>query len=115
MKKLPALTFYWLAGTVFAAVIVTLPGTYPWAALRSARQVIAGYRRGVVLRLLWLGFVVSFVMFIVLFPIVLLDAFTGYRLSGFVVVASQLLGVALFIYSAAYVYLLYRGVIDERG
>lgn len=109
-----ALTVYWLAGTVFAAVIVTLPGTYPWAALRSAKQVIAGYRRGVVLRLLWLGFIMSLTMFIVVLPVVLLDVLTGYRLSGLVILVSQLTSVTLFIYAGAYVYLLYRGVIDER-
>lgn len=110
-----ALTLYWLAGTVFAGVIVTLPGTYPWAALRSARQVVAGYRRDVVLRLLWLGLVASVVMFLAVAPVVLLDVVTGYRLSAFVVLASQLVGAALFVYGSAYVYMLYRGVIDERG
>lgn len=110
-----ALTLYWLAGTVFAGVIVTLPGTYPWAALRSARQVIAGYRRQVVLRLLWLGFVTSVSMFVTVMPIVLLDILTGYRLSGLVVMLAQFAGVALFVYGGAYVYLLYRGVIDGRS
>lgn len=110
-----ALTIYWLAGTVFAAVIVTLPNTYPWAALRSARQVISGYRREVVLRLVWLGFLVCIAMFAVVMATVLLDVLTGYKISGLVVLVSQVMGVALFIYSSAYVYLLYRGVIDERS
>lgn len=110
-----ALTLYWLAGTVFAGVIVTLPGTYPWAALRSARQVVAGYRRDVVLRLLWLGLLVSVAMFVAVVPVVLLDVASGYRLSLFVVLTSQLVGAALFVYGSAYVYILYRGVIDERS
>ena len=110
-----ALTLYWLAGTVFAAVIVTLPGTYPWSALRSARQVITGYRRSVVLRLLWLGFISLVAMVVAVLPVVLLDALSGYRFSPFVVLASQLAGATLFVYGSAYVYLLYRGVIDERG
>ena len=110
-----ALTLYWLAGTVFAGVIVTLPGTYPWAALRSARQVVAGYRRDVVLRLLWLGLLVSVAMFVAVVPVVLLDVASGYRLSLFVVLTSQLVGAALFVYGSAYVYMLYRGVIDERS
>ena len=110
-----ALTLYWLAGTVFAGVIVTLPGTYPWAALRSARQVVAGYRHDVVLRLLWLGLLVSVAMFLSVVPVVLLDVASGYRLSLFVVLTSQLVGAALFVYGSAYVYILYRGVIDERS
>lgn len=110
-----ALTLYWLAGTVFAAVIVTLPGTYPWAALRSARDVVAGYRRLVVLRLLWLGIVLLTAMLAVMIPTVLLDALTGYQLSLLVILVLQLANVVLFVYGSAYVYLLYRGVIDERS
>jgi hypothetical protein len=110
-----ALTLYWVAGTVFAAVIVTLPGTYPWAALRSARDVVAGYRRSVVLRLLWLGVMLLAATLAVMVPTVLLDALTGYRLSALVILVLQLANVALFVYGSAYVYLLYRGVIDERS
>ena len=110
-----ALTLYWLAGTAFAAVIVTLPGTYPWAALRSARQVIAGYRRPVIFRLIWLGVLVAVAMFVLVAPVVLIDSLTGYKLSALVVFAYYLAGAVVFLYASAYVYLLYRGVIDERG
>lgn len=110
-----ALSLYWLSSTAFAAVIVTLPGTYPLAALRSARQVISGYRVRVILRLLWLGFLALVAMLAAVSLVVLLDAVTGYRISILVLLVSQLVNIAVFVYSCAYIYLLYRGVIDERG
>ncbi len=110
-----SLSLYWLSSTVFAAVIVTLPGTYPWAALRSARQVINGYRRDVIVRLVWLGLIVLVAMFAIVTPVVLLDALTGYRLSLVVILVTQFASVMLSVYASAYVYLLYREVIDERS
>lgn len=108
-------TLYWLSSTAFAAVIVTLPGTYPWAAVRSARQVISGNRVKVILRLLWLGFLALFTMLAAVLLAVLLDALTGYHISILVTLVSQLTSIAVFVYVSTYIYLLYRGVIDERG
>lgn len=110
-----AVTLYWLASTVFAAVVVTLPGAYPWASIRSARQVIAGRRGSVILRLLWLGVVTLAALIAAVVPVILLDSLTGYRIPGLVVLVSQLAGMASFIFGSAYIYLLYRGVIDERS
>jgi hypothetical protein len=110
-----AVALYWLSATAFAAVIVTLPGTYPWVALRSAREVISGYRVRVILRLLWLSFSVLFTMVAAISLVVLLDALTGYNISMLVILISQLASIMAFTYGSAYIYLLYRGVIDERG
>lgn len=110
-----ALSFYWLAGTLFAAIVVTIPGTYPWAALRSAHQLIAGHRGKVLLRLLWLGLVLFAAILVTMLPVIFFDALIGYKASLFVTLVFQLVSVALFVYGAAYVYLLYRGVIDERS
>lgn len=110
-----ALSFYWLAGTLFAAIVVTIPGTYPWAALRSARQLIAGHRGKVLLRLLWLGLVLIVATLVTMLPVIFFDALIGYKASLFVTLVFQFVNIALFVYGAAYVYLLYRGVIDERS
>lgn len=110
-----AATLYWLVGTIFAAVIVTLPGTYPWASLRSARQVITGYRKRIILRLLWLCLVLFVLTAAVIVPVVLLDALTGYHISPLVTLVSAFVSISAFMYGSSYVYLLYRGVIDERG
>ena len=110
-----ALTLFGIAGTVFAGVVVTLPGTYPWAALRTARKVAAGYRRRVILRLLWLGLVLFVAALVTMLPTILLDSLTGYSLSFLVTPMTQLVSISLFVYASAYVYLMYRGVIDERS
>lgn len=107
-------TLYWLVGTLFAAVIVTIQGTYPFAALRSARGIVAGYRAMILRRLLWLGLVNMAAYSVVIIPILFLDALTGYALSWVTVAVSIVLNLGLFIYSATYLYLLYRKVIDEH-
>lgn len=110
-----AVSVYWLLSTLFAAVVVTIPGTYPWAAIKSARTLIVGYRKLVFTRVLWLAFLNILALLVVMVPVILLDALVGYKLSAFVVAIYQLVSVALFMYSSAYLYILYRKVIDARA
>lgn len=107
-------TLYWLLGTLFAAIIVTIPGTYPFAALRSARQVVSGHRAIILRRLLWLGLVNLVAYLVVIIPIVFLDALSGYALSWVTVAVNIVLSLVLFMYSSTYLYLLYRRIIDEH-
>lgn len=107
-------TLYWLIGTLFAAVIVTIQGTYPFAALRSARGIVTGYRAIILRRLLWLGLVNLVAYSAVIVPILFLDTLSGYALSWVTVTISIALSLGLFIYSSAYLYLLYRRIIDEH-
>lgn len=112
------LSLYWAVATFFAAIIVTLPGTYPLQALRSAAQLVAGRRTSLVLRFLWLILVVGVIWLVVGLPVVLLDMWLKTALPevawlplvpGFVIVLS----VATGILSATYTYLLYRKVVDH--
>lgn len=107
-------TLYWLVSTLIAAVIVTIPGTYPLGALRSAKELVRGYRFHLLKRLLWLGGL-NLVAFIILaFPLLLLDILSGYRFGAAVVLVLQLGVVALFIYNCSYLFSLYRRIVDER-
>lgn len=108
-------TLYWLTTTAFAAIVVTIPGTYPWAALRSARQLIAGYRVSVLLRILWLALIMVLVFLVLVLPVVVIDRVLGASGSPFVPLVLQLVAVGLLIYGTAYVYMLYRSIIDERS
>lgn len=112
---LTVLTIYWLTGTLFAAVIVTIPGTYPLAALRSGRKLVAGYRVALLLRFLWLVLVLFLVYAAVMLPFLYLDAATGIASPAFVVLLSQLFGVISLLYAFSYIYLLYRKMIDGRS
>lgn len=109
------LTLFWLTTTFFAAMVVTIPGTYPWAALRSAKQLIAGHRVSVLLHILWLAFVSLVVFILTVLPVIALDRILNISSSPLVPVVLQLVTVALMIYGASYIYLLYRRTIDERS
>ncbi len=107
-------TLYWLVGTLFGVVIVAIPGTYPIAALKSARAIVAGKRALILSRLLWLGFVNLTANVVVVMPILLIDALSGYALSWITIGISIVLSLCQFVFSSAYLYLLYRRIIDER-
>lgn len=109
------LALFWLTTTLFAAIIATIPGTYPLAAFRSARELVKGYRLAVIKRSLWLLLINVVAAIVLLVPVILLDAALGYPFSLVVTLWSSLVGVALFMYSTSYLYLLYREVIDERA
>lgn len=108
-------TLFWLTTTFFAAIVVTIPGTYPWAALRSAKQLIAGHRVSVLLRTLWLALVSIIVFVLTVLPVIALDRVLNVSGSPLVPVVLQLVTIALTIYGAAYIYVLYRRIIDERS
>lgn len=107
-------TLYWLIGTLFASIIVTIPGTYPGSALRSARQIVKGHRAVVLRRLLWLAALNLGVYIIVIVPIVFLDVLSGFAFSWVTVIIHTALGLGLFIASSSYLYLLYRKIIDAQ-
>ena len=109
------ITLFWLTTTFFAAIVVTIPGTYPWAALRSAKQLIAGHRVSVLLRTIWLTLVSILVFVLTVLPVIALDRMLNVLGSPLVPVVLQLVTVALSIYGAAYIYVLYRRIIDERS
>ncbi len=106
------LTLLWLTTTVFASVIVTIPGTYPIAALRSARSIVRGRRLKLVRYMVWLGFIVTLLVALVLLPVLLLDTLWQDSLP-LVSSVFQLIVITGFVYASSYVYLLYRSMIDE--
>jgi len=111
---LGALSLYWLVSTFFAGIVVTIPGTYPFAALRSAKELIAGQRVRVLLRMVWLLFVVLVVFSLVVVPFIALDAVLNLSASFLIALIVQLVTITLFVYGVAYTYALYRRIIDER-
>lgn len=108
-------TLYWITSTFFAAIIATIPGTYPWMAIISAKTVVSGYRPHIIKRVLWLGLVLLLVSIALLVPIITFDALLGYPFTALVVGWVVLVGAAQFIFSVTYLYKTYREVIDERA
>lgn len=108
-------SLYWLVGTLFAAVIVTIQGTYPVAALRSSKRLMKGLRLRILVRLVWLAVVCILAFVVSITPFVIFDHLFGLTESLLVIAAIQLVSFAVFTYAVTYIYLLYRKIVDGRG
>lgn len=112
------LSLYWVTSTLIALVVVTLPGIYPFRALTVAGDLVVGRRLRLLYRLLWMMLVVLSWWVVVMIPIILLDGWIKGLVPAIdwlpIVPATLLLmSAATIIWTAAYVYLLYRKVVDD--
>lgn len=115
---LVVMSLYWITSTFFALIIVTLPGMYPIKALRAAGDMVIGRRLRILLRLLWMMVSIVIIGAVVFIPIILID--TGLTHVWPVVanvpvvpITLTIFSVTAFIWSASYIYLLYRRVVDD--
>lgn len=117
---LAMLSLYWWTSSIFALVIVTLPGMYPYQAIKTAGDLVLGYRIHIVFRWLWMALVALLAEVVFLTPAILLDmglrAWVPSVASWLPVVPFALVCSVSFIviWIAAYVYLLYRKVVDNE-
>lgn len=110
---LAIVSLYWLTGTAIAFMIGTNPGTYPVAALKAGKRVVAGRRTWFVLHLVWLTLLIVVLWAAILVPAVLLDTWLHQPIVPVVVLSIQLLTGFSVIFATSYAYLLYRKMIDE--
>jgi hypothetical protein len=115
---LTILSLYWITSTFFAMIIVTLQGTYPLQALRTAGEMVAGRRSALLMRLLWICIITAVSWLVILLPTILLTewltSFWGWVESVPIVPAVLvLLSTVSLIWSCAYIYVLYRKVIEN--
>ena len=110
---LVVLSLYWLTGTMFGLVIVTIPGTYPFRALSLAGDVVVGRRTSLLLRLLWMVCIIALLWVFVLVPTILLADALPWKWLPIVPLVTQLLAGISIVFVATYVYLLYRRMIDD--
>jgi hypothetical protein len=116
---LVALSLYWTTSTFFALIIITLPGMYPYQALKTASDLVIGRRLRILLRIIWMFLVTIIVWTIVMIPIIAIDSWVKSivsAISGFptVPLALLILGAITVIWVSSYVYLLYRKVVDDE-
>ena len=107
------LTLYFVSATLFAFVIATVPGTYPWAAYKLAKKIVLGQRRRLLFRLLWLAFVIAATWMLVLIPVVLVINALKLENTLLIPVLAQVMTGFSFVLGSTYVYMLYRRMIDE--
>jgi hypothetical protein len=110
---------FWLVQSILALVIVTMPGTYPVSALHIAGDLIRGRRVRLILRMLFLIVILAVLVVILMIPLIMLFGWLG-GLASWINAIPILPTVLVFvtcaavIFSAAYVYLLYRGLLESE-
>mgnify|MGYP000898370790 FL=1 len=115
---LGVLSIYWVTSSLIALVIVTLPGMYPWRAIQTAGDLVIGRRIRILLRLCWMLVCALVGSIVILLPIILIDRALKHALPAIewlpiVPAVMALVSAAILIWSAAYVYLLYRKIVDD--
>ena len=115
---LGGLSLYWITSTLIALVVVTLPGMYPWQAIRTAGDLVIGRRLRILWRLLWMLLSVAVVCVLVMVPVILLDTwlkgvFPAIEWLPLVPIVLLIVGTLSAIWAASYVYLLYRRIVDD--
>ena len=115
-----ALTLYWLVSTLIALSIVTVSGTEPIKALRLADDIVVGRRSRIVRRVLWHSIQVFMVWVVVLMPIILLENSLSNKWSWIadvpvVPIAMAILLSATIVWTSAYLYILYRKILDDKS
>lgn len=113
------LSGYLLSSSLMALVAVTAPGMYPLRAMLAASDLTAGRRIRIVLRLLYLLFVIAITYIIVMLPIILLDMWlksVWEWLAGWPIVPAFLVACTcfVFIYATTYIYTYYRWMLDYK-
>lgn len=112
------LSLYLLTSTLFALIVITLPGMYPMQALRTAGDLVIGRRVRILLRFMWLfGFTFA-VWAVTIIPIILFDNWlkgVWPAIAWLPLVPICLLVVASLsiVWMSAYTYMLYRRVVDD--
>lgn len=115
---LALLSVYWVTSTFIALVVVTLPGMYPWQAIKTAGDLVIGRRLRILLRLLWLGLIVALVWVVIMIPVILFDQWVKglwptIEWLPVVPLGLLIMSSVTIVWVASYIYLLYRKVVED--
>ena len=112
------LVLYWVTSTIIALVVVALPGMYPQRAIQAASDLVVGRRLRIMLRIVWAFVYSSAIWCVVMVSLVLLERGLSSKLKWLesvpiVPFAGAFMMALLFVWLAAYIYLLYRKVVAD--
>lgn len=115
---LTLLSVYWIASSLIALVIITLPGMYPLHAMRAAGDLVVGRRLRILFRLVWLSFIVTLTWAIIVIPVILFDGWIKQIVPAIswlplVPLAIFTMSAVTLVFAASYIYLLYRRIVDD--
>lgn len=112
------LSIYWMSSTFFALIVVTLPGMYPMQAFKAAGDLVVGRRVRILLRFLWLFFLLFVVWGSIMIPLILFDTWlkgVWPAIAGvpFVPIALLIIASLSIVWMSAYTYIFYRKVVED--
>jgi hypothetical protein len=113
LAAVAVLTLYWMTTSFIALIVVTVPGFYPWQAIREAGDRVVGRRVRVLLRLLFMLLPMAVMWLVILVPVILLDNWLKIDWLPLVPLASLILSTLTLTWVASYIYLLYRSLLDD--
>lgn len=115
---LVCLSLYLITSTIFALIIVTLPGMYPSKAIRVAGDLVLGRRLKILARFLWMAIGVVLAWALIMIPMIIFDSWIKSiwpTINWLPIIPILLLIVSSLtvIWVSSYIYLLYRKVVDD--
>lgn len=115
---LGVLSMYWITSTIIALVVVTLPGMYPFQAIRTAGDLVIGRRLRILLRIIWVAILTAVIWAIIAIPLILADAWIKKAWPAIdwlptIPLLLLFMSSVTIVWLAAYIYMLYRKVVDD--
>lgn len=115
---LALMSIYFVTSSLFALVIVTLPGMYPFEAIKISGDLVIGRRMRIIGRILWGILTIALSWLILLVPLIIFDSWLKSVWSvmdwvPLVPVAFLALTSLTIIWASSYLYMLYREIIKD--
>lgn len=112
------LSLYWITSTFIALVVVTLPGMYPFVAIRTAGDLVIGRRIRILLRMIWLAISIAISWVIITIPVIIFDGWLkgvwpAIQWVPIIPIVLLILTSLTVIWAASYIYLLYRRIVAD--
>lgn len=112
------ISLYWVTSTIIGMIVITLPGMYPMRALAISGDLVVGRRLRLVYRFLWMILTVVSWWVVVMIPVILFDGwikgiYESIAWLPIVPVMFLIMSTFTLFWTATYVYLLYRKMVDD--
>ena len=113
LAAIAILTVYWMVTSLLSLITVTIPGIYPLRAYFETSVLMAGRRIKILLRVLMMFVPIILLWLVVLVPTILIDAHFKFTNFPLVQIVTTMLLSATLIWVSAYMYMLYRRLLDS--
>lgn len=112
------MSIYFVTSSLFALVIVTLPGMYPFKAIKISGDLVIGRRLRILGRVLWAAGLIVITWLVVVIPTIILDswvkgAWPATDWLPVVPVVFLVLSSLTIVWASSYLYMLYREIIKD--